>query len=534
MPDTNHRSFWERLRSRRRSRGQSLVEFALVLPIMLVVFAGVVDLGRLFYAYIAVENAAKEGALYGARYPFCATETPSCGNPNNAEWRITQEAPNIAFNTIATWCVGPLTPPNSPTSTCKEGDTYVAAVSHDFRLITPILGQIFGSGLTLTSESRSTVINTAYDPTAGATASLTVSWTPNTDPADCIEIGGGSCFARSPRANSAEELRTLTVTSPTTLDFNVRVTNTSGKPLTGAAVTIREGSLVLTTGCSFPTSLPIGYDSGVCAFSDPVSWTGSAAPTEFTATVTANEQAASSDGAQVIVLEPARVALSLQVSPYRTGGEGNMPWNPTPLGSASNLTVATRTDSPAGDPPTVWYFLRVQNVSSVTATLNSFSLQETPPSGAATSLVTSCTVPFGAEFFFPRDLAPSTAIDCFFQASRSVSGDTVVTADVGLAAGTVRASWQNESTVTVSAVASCNGNNDRQVPMLVDKVAGAVSGTTTRWRVSEAQNRWTGAGFGAAAYSPTSGSDDDRVLTQSLQAFSCQKKDADVTVTHAP
>jgi Flp pilus assembly protein TadG len=47
---------------RGRARGQSLVEFALVLPIFLVVVLGIFDLGRAVFAYNTLTNAAREGA----------------------------------------------------------------------------------------------------------------------------------------------------------------------------------------------------------------------------------------------------------------------------------------------------------------------------------------------------------------------------------------------------------------------------------------------------------------------------------------
>ncbi len=89
-----------KIRDRERSRGQSVVEFALVLPILLLLLAATVDFGRLFYAYVAVENAAKEGALYGARSPLCDDATNvNCADPNNVAWHVTNEASNLKDRT---------------------------------------------------------------------------------------------------------------------------------------------------------------------------------------------------------------------------------------------------------------------------------------------------------------------------------------------------------------------------------------------------------------------------------------------------
>jgi Flp pilus assembly protein TadG len=49
----------------RRERGQSLVETAIVVPILLLLVAAVVDFGRIFDAYIVLTNAVREGARYG-------------------------------------------------------------------------------------------------------------------------------------------------------------------------------------------------------------------------------------------------------------------------------------------------------------------------------------------------------------------------------------------------------------------------------------------------------------------------------------
>ena len=46
------------------SRAQSLVEFAILLPLVLVLVISAVELGRVFYTQIVITNAAREGAYY--------------------------------------------------------------------------------------------------------------------------------------------------------------------------------------------------------------------------------------------------------------------------------------------------------------------------------------------------------------------------------------------------------------------------------------------------------------------------------------
>ena len=49
--------------------GQALVEFALLLPILLVLILGAMDLGRVFFVKTVLTNAAREGANTLSRYP---------------------------------------------------------------------------------------------------------------------------------------------------------------------------------------------------------------------------------------------------------------------------------------------------------------------------------------------------------------------------------------------------------------------------------------------------------------------------------
>ncbi len=59
-------------------RGQALVEFALILPVLAVLFLGAVDLTRAFYYYIVLENATREAARVLIDYPYQYDDSVAC------------------------------------------------------------------------------------------------------------------------------------------------------------------------------------------------------------------------------------------------------------------------------------------------------------------------------------------------------------------------------------------------------------------------------------------------------------------------
>lgn len=74
-----------------RDRGANIVEMAVVLPFLLLLLMGIADIGRAFYTYISLTNAAREGARFAARFPFQGSE----GEIAQVVARV-QDEPNIA------------------------------------------------------------------------------------------------------------------------------------------------------------------------------------------------------------------------------------------------------------------------------------------------------------------------------------------------------------------------------------------------------------------------------------------------------
>ena len=54
---------------KRLQRGQDLMEYALVLPIMLLILMSILDLGRVVYVYSSLHNSVRDGARYGIISP---------------------------------------------------------------------------------------------------------------------------------------------------------------------------------------------------------------------------------------------------------------------------------------------------------------------------------------------------------------------------------------------------------------------------------------------------------------------------------
>jgi Flp pilus assembly protein TadG len=59
----------------RAERGQDAVEFAIMLPLLLLVMLGVADFGRVMYSAITITNAAREGARFHSLNPANAAGT---------------------------------------------------------------------------------------------------------------------------------------------------------------------------------------------------------------------------------------------------------------------------------------------------------------------------------------------------------------------------------------------------------------------------------------------------------------------------
>jgi Flp pilus assembly protein TadG len=123
------------------SRGQGLVEFALVLPIFLVLVFGIIDGGRAIFAYNQMAQAARSVARVAST--TCFATTPACneGSGAIADAITTQSAGNLASVSWTVDCINPSTkapPTNTGADFCKVGYLVRVTASSPFGFVTPV------------------------------------------------------------------------------------------------------------------------------------------------------------------------------------------------------------------------------------------------------------------------------------------------------------------------------------------------------------------------------------------------------------
>ncbi len=116
-----------------RGAGMAAVELAVVLPVLLTLILGCVDLGRFAYTYAAVNNAARAGAAYAVMNSFrTAAEKATWQNnvQKAARDEIAQQADANQLTVTTTWV------PPTPTGLWQVEVT----TSYPFQTLVPWLG----------------------------------------------------------------------------------------------------------------------------------------------------------------------------------------------------------------------------------------------------------------------------------------------------------------------------------------------------------------------------------------------------------
>ncbi|HSB88543.1 MAG TPA: TadE family protein [Anaerolineales bacterium] len=127
-------------------RGQSLTEMAIFITILMLLLAGVIDLGRAYYTFLSLKDAAAEGAAYGSIAP---------GDLAGIDGRVRGESPGGLIDwsgaSVNTTFIG---------AACRGGGVRVE-VTITYTFLTPFITTITGSQ---SIPLKADVVNTILSP----------------------------------------------------------------------------------------------------------------------------------------------------------------------------------------------------------------------------------------------------------------------------------------------------------------------------------------------------------------------------------
>ena len=135
---------------------------------MLLLVVGGLDVGRLFFSWVEVNNAAREAAAYAGGNP---TDTSGITAHATQETNSQRQGGEGAI-AITTTCAEPAHTPLACSAAAGgggTGNTVTVRATKPFSFVTPIIGNILGTTVTLTSSATSAVFGLQPND-GGATA----------------------------------------------------------------------------------------------------------------------------------------------------------------------------------------------------------------------------------------------------------------------------------------------------------------------------------------------------------------------------
>ncbi len=127
-------------------RGQSLVEVAVSVTFLMLLVAGIVDFGIAFFSYVALQDAAQEGAIYGSINP---TDTAGIIERVRSSSAYPVDLSDTSAVQVEVSILG---------EACQGGQVKVV-VSYAHSICTPFLSAILGSQtIPITASMTDTIL----------------------------------------------------------------------------------------------------------------------------------------------------------------------------------------------------------------------------------------------------------------------------------------------------------------------------------------------------------------------------------------
>lgn len=120
----------------RNEKGQSLVEFSILLPLLLLLLMGIFEFGLMLNSYLTIHNSAREGARLGI----------VAGSDSEISELITNISPNIDTGNLTV----NITPPEGSR---KSGGTLTVEIKYNYQVTIPIISNILSGVVVLKAQT---------------------------------------------------------------------------------------------------------------------------------------------------------------------------------------------------------------------------------------------------------------------------------------------------------------------------------------------------------------------------------------------
>ena len=151
-----------------------MVEFAIIAPLLFFMLLIAIDFGRLFFTYIAINNAAREGAAFGSLAPSDCGGSPclaTSGIATHASQETNTQARGGNANAIAVSATcaradgTTITCPTANTGGTGAGNTITVTAKQPFTFFTPMINGFFGNNLNIGASATAVVLGYAASGT---------------------------------------------------------------------------------------------------------------------------------------------------------------------------------------------------------------------------------------------------------------------------------------------------------------------------------------------------------------------------------
>ena len=274
----------------KKNKAQAMVEFALVLPILMLLLYGILEAGRLLFIYSTIVTASRQAVRYGSATGEGTSTVPryqDCAGIRQAAQRVDYLNAFNDDDIIIQWDDGPTD--TTPTTFCTVGnvsDTSFAPTTNSSRLnvtidgdYLPIVPRIVGflrrsdaTSNPITAQSARTVlvsvaIQVTAPPPAYTPSTSTFTPSPIASPTNTPSNTPTATFTNTPLVSNTPSL-TPTATHTLTATLSPTVTLTRTPSFTPSPTPTRVPSCNTTTGS---ITLP-GNNTMTMTITNPNAW----------------------------------------------------------------------------------------------------------------------------------------------------------------------------------------------------------------------------------------------------------------------